>query len=102
VGLERDTLSVVSTIEKLLGRNSSGSGLENREYGRSDPMSVLGDTLYPQKLALISPTCSCRSVGTVRSGTKATEFVCLINLRTQISILASYNGFPSLVDQSPS
>jgi hypothetical protein len=28
----------VSTIEELLGRNSSGSGLENREYGRGDPV----------------------------------------------------------------
>jgi hypothetical protein len=33
VGLERGTLSLVSTIEELLGRKSSGSGLENREYG---------------------------------------------------------------------
>jgi hypothetical protein len=33
VGLERGPLSLVSTIEKLLGRNSNGSGLENREYG---------------------------------------------------------------------
>jgi hypothetical protein len=28
---------VVSTTEELLGRNSSGSCLENREYGRRDP-----------------------------------------------------------------
>jgi hypothetical protein len=26
----------VSTTEELLGRNSSGSGLESREYGRRD------------------------------------------------------------------
>jgi hypothetical protein len=38
VGLERGPLSLVSTIEELLGRNSSGSGLENREYGRGDPL----------------------------------------------------------------
>jgi hypothetical protein len=31
VGLERGPLSLVSTIEELLGRNSSGSGLENRD-----------------------------------------------------------------------
>ena len=31
-------------------------------------------TLYPQKLALISPTGGGRSVGIVRSRTKATEF----------------------------
>jgi hypothetical protein len=36
--LERDPLSFVRTIEELLGRNSSGSGLENREYGCGDPL----------------------------------------------------------------
>jgi hypothetical protein len=38
VGLERGPLSLVSTIEEILGRNSSGSDLENREYGRGDPL----------------------------------------------------------------
>jgi hypothetical protein len=37
VGLERDPLNLVSTIEELLERKSGGSGLENREYGRRDP-----------------------------------------------------------------
>jgi hypothetical protein len=37
VGLERGPLSFVSTIEELLERKSSGSGLENREYGSRDP-----------------------------------------------------------------
>jgi hypothetical protein len=37
VGLERGPLSLVSTIEELLGRKSSGSGLEIREYGCGDP-----------------------------------------------------------------
>jgi hypothetical protein len=36
VGLERGPLSLVSTIEELLGRNSSGFGLENRYYGLRD------------------------------------------------------------------
>jgi hypothetical protein len=35
--LERDTLSLVSATEELLGRKSSSSGLEIREYGRRDP-----------------------------------------------------------------
>jgi hypothetical protein len=41
VGLELGPLSLVrlvSTTEELLGRNISGSGLENREYGRVDPL----------------------------------------------------------------
>jgi hypothetical protein len=37
VGLERGLLSLVSTTEELLGRKSSDSGLENREYGRRNP-----------------------------------------------------------------
>jgi hypothetical protein len=38
VGLERGPIILVSTIEELLGINSSGSGLEDREYGRGDPL----------------------------------------------------------------
>jgi hypothetical protein len=38
VGLERGPLSLMSTIEELLGRNSSDSGLESREYGSGDPL----------------------------------------------------------------
>jgi hypothetical protein len=34
VGLDRGPLSLVSTIEELLGEKSIGFGLENREYGR--------------------------------------------------------------------
>jgi hypothetical protein len=34
VGLERDPLSLVSTIEELFGRKRSGSGLEIRDHGR--------------------------------------------------------------------
>jgi hypothetical protein len=37
VSLERGPLSLVSTIEKLLGR-CNGSGVERREYGRGDPL----------------------------------------------------------------
>jgi hypothetical protein len=33
----RGLLSLVSTIEELLERKCSGSGLEIREYGRRDP-----------------------------------------------------------------
>jgi hypothetical protein len=65
----------VSTTEELLGWNSSGSGLENREYGRGDPLRLPRDTSYSQRLALISPTSGGCSVGIVRSRTNATEFV---------------------------
>jgi hypothetical protein len=49
VGLGRGLLSRVSTNEELLGRKSSGSGLESREYGRRDSSRWPRDTLYPQK-----------------------------------------------------
>jgi hypothetical protein len=38
MGLERGTLSLVSTTEELLGRNSRGCGLESRHYGSGDPV----------------------------------------------------------------
>jgi hypothetical protein len=44
VGLELGPLSLVSTIEELFGRNSSGSGLENLEYGRGNPLHWPPDT----------------------------------------------------------
>jgi hypothetical protein len=49
VGLERGPLSLVSTIEELLGRKSSGSGLENREYGSRDLLRSLRDILLSAK-----------------------------------------------------
>jgi hypothetical protein len=50
VGLERGPLSLLSTTEEVLGRNSSGSGLESREYGRRDSSRWPRGTLYPQKV----------------------------------------------------
>jgi hypothetical protein len=73
VGLERGPLSLVSTTEEQLERKSSGSGLENREYGHRDPSRLPHGTLYPQKLALTSLTSSLSSVA-VPSQTQATEF----------------------------
>jgi hypothetical protein len=75
VGLERGPLSLVSTIEELLEKKNSVSGVESREYGRRDPSRWPCGTLYPQMLALTSPTSGVRSVGIVRSRTQATEFV---------------------------
>jgi hypothetical protein len=74
VGLERGPLNLVGTVEELLGRKSSGSGPETREYRRRDPSRWSRGTLYPQKLAVISPTSGGRSVGIVRLRTRATEF----------------------------
>jgi hypothetical protein len=56
VGLERGPLILKSTIDGLLGKNSSILGLESREYGRGDLLCWPRDTVYPQKLALTSLT----------------------------------------------
>jgi hypothetical protein len=74
VSPERGPLSLVGIIEEVLGGKSSCSGLESREYSRRDASRSPRGTLYPQKLALISPTNGGRSVGIVRSRTQATEF----------------------------
>jgi hypothetical protein len=78
VGLEPGPLSLESAIEELLERESSGSGLENRDYGRRGSAALTTrHALYPQKLALSSQTSGGRSVGIVRSRTQATGFFCL-------------------------
>jgi hypothetical protein len=48
---------------------SSGSCLENREYGWRDLSRWSRGTLYPHKLAITSPTSGGRLVGIVRSRT---------------------------------
>jgi hypothetical protein len=108
VSLERGPLSLVSTIDELLGRKSSGSGLENREYGRRDPSHWPRGTLYPQKLALTSPASGGRSVGIVSSRTQATVFlytlrsipVAGINTRTTANRLRCLHAVQYRIQQS--
>jgi hypothetical protein len=38
VGLERGPFGLVSATEELLGRKNGSSGLEDRDYGRRDPL----------------------------------------------------------------
>jgi hypothetical protein len=75
MGLERGPLSLVRTIEELLGRKSSGSGLESQEYGRRGSVTPTTWHLYLQTLALTSPPSGGRSVGIALSRTQATESV---------------------------
>jgi hypothetical protein len=70
VGLERRPLSLVSTTEELLGRKSSGSGLETEITAVGILQADHVPPLSPQKLTLTSPT----RVGIVRLRIKATEF----------------------------
>jgi hypothetical protein len=74
VGLERGPLSLVSTIDDLLGRKSSGSGLESREYGRRGRHAAHVAPSISKKLTLALPTSGGGSVGIVRSRTQATPF----------------------------
>jgi hypothetical protein len=65
----------LSTIEELLERKSSGSGLENRDHGhRGSAALTTRHSSIRKKLLLTSPTSGGRSVGIVRSQTKVTEF----------------------------
>jgi hypothetical protein len=75
VGLERGPLSFVSTIEELLGRKNSWFGLENRDCGRRDPSRWPRHPSIRKMMTLTSPTSGGRSVGIVRSRTKATELL---------------------------
>jgi hypothetical protein len=50
MGLESGPLSLVSTIEDLLERKSSGTGLEYRDYGRRDPQRWLRDAPLSAKI----------------------------------------------------
>jgi hypothetical protein len=59
-------------------KKSSGSGLEIRDYGCRDPSRWPRGTLYPQKLALSSPTSGGHSVGIVRWRAQAKEFVLFV------------------------
>jgi hypothetical protein len=55
-------------------------GLDIREYGHGDSLRWPRDTLYPQKLALTSPTIGCRSVG----------IVCGLRLRSLFILIVPY------------
>jgi hypothetical protein len=63
----------MSTIEELLERKSSGSGLETEITAVGIHCADHVAPLYPQKLELTSLTSSGRSVGIVRSRAQATE-----------------------------
>jgi hypothetical protein len=78
--LYRDRLR--GLVGRVSGYRSRGPGLDSRPHqilkteinGRGNSLRRPCNTLYPQKLALTSPTSGGRSVGIVRLRTKATEF----------------------------
>jgi hypothetical protein len=50
MGLERGLLSLMSTIEEILERKSSGFGLENREYGRKGSAALTTRDPFTEKV----------------------------------------------------
>jgi hypothetical protein len=91
VGLERGPLNLVSTTEELLGRSSSGSGLESRECGRRDPSHRPCDTLSSKVGTKFAD--NRRSLGIVRTRAQATEvflIACLLTLLVVTQVLVCY------------
>jgi hypothetical protein len=87
VVLEQGPLSLVSTIEELLGIESSGSCPENQEYTHRNLLWWSRNTLYLQKLTLTLPTSGSLSVGTLHLWIKATEFVYFVCYSLQVTWL---------------
>jgi hypothetical protein len=64
VGLERGPLSLVSTNEEIIEIKNSGSGLENRDYNRTEfvtltmwhPLSAKVGTNFADKWQSLSPS----------------------------------------------
>jgi hypothetical protein len=87
VSLERSPLSPVTTTGELFERKSSGSGLQNLDYGcRGTAALTTRQPLYPQKLILTSPTSLGRSVCIVRWQTQATELLLLLALHVYLKL----------------
>jgi hypothetical protein len=72
--LERGPLSLVRITEELLEGKVVAPVYKIEINDRGNPLRWPRDNLYPQKLALTSPTSGGRSVGIVRSRTEAKEF----------------------------
>jgi hypothetical protein len=95
MGLERGPLSLVSTIEQLLGRKNSGFCLESENTAVGIRHADYATSLYPQKLALTSPTSGGRSVDIIRYLTLVTEVIFfLISLAKKWSELQLCFGRP--------
>jgi hypothetical protein len=69
VGLELGPLSLVRTTEELLGRNSSGSGQQNRDWRPGGSVALTTQHPLSAKVGTTSPRSGGRSVGIVRSRT---------------------------------
>jgi hypothetical protein len=67
-----------------MGWLCSSADLEKRENVRGDLLRWPRDSLCPQRFALLLPTSGGRSVGIVRSRTKAREFAYVVRMWIEI------------------
>jgi hypothetical protein len=74
VDLERGPLSLLSTTEELLDRKVAAPVYKTENMAVGIRLADQVAPLYPQKLAITSPTSGGRSVGVVRSRTQTMEF----------------------------
>jgi hypothetical protein len=74
LGLEHVHSAWWVNLSSYLEEKSSGASLEKRDYGQGIRSTGHGTPLYPLKMALTSPASDCRSVGIVRSQTKARSY----------------------------
>jgi hypothetical protein len=101
-GLTQTDAAVIAfqNAERINFQHSFGKGERQTSGSRKprfgDPLRWPRDTLYPQKLALTSPTSGGRSVGIVRMRTLATEFSFLflnVKSRKELSIRKTIETF---------
>jgi hypothetical protein len=74
----------VSTIEGLLERQNSGSGVETKNAAVRIRRADYATPLYPQNLALTSPTGGSRSVGIAGSRTQVAEYFLAYNMYSRV------------------
>jgi hypothetical protein len=91
VGMERFVLCLVSAIEELLGKRNSGSSLETENTVVRIRHADNATPLYPQKLALTSPTSDGLSYSSLAD--RGHGVCALFNMRSRKALLVVHRRF---------